>query len=151
MSGLQRLKKELKDIISNPPDGITAGLVKDSNPYDWIATLIGPAGTPYAGAVFTLNINFPKNYPFKPPNIKFATPIFHCNVSTHGIICLDILKDNWSPALTTEKVLMSINCLLIDPNPNDPLVPDIANLFRANKPEHDRIAREHAQKYALNQ
>lgn len=149
MSGTHRLHNELNDIVKNPPEGITAGK-KGNNIYEWVATLLGPSGSPYADAIFTLNISFPKNYPFKAPKITFETPIYHCNVSANGDICLDILKDNWSPALTIEKVLMSITVLLADPNPNDPLVPGIAQLLRNNKPEHDRLAREHARKHAMN-
>lgn len=148
MSGLQRLKKEYLDIIKNPPNGITAGLKNKNNMYEWIATLIGPDATPYAGGLFTLKIIFPKKYPFTSPKITFVTPIYHCNISATGDICLDILKDNWSPALTIDKVLLSISSLLNEPNPNDPLVADIAYLLRTNKLEHDRVAHEFTVKNA---
>jgi len=149
MSGTQRLTKELKDIVANPPPGITAGL-KDKNLYEWEATLVGPSGTPYSDAIFKLKFVFPKNYPFQAPRVTFVTPIYHCNVSSTGDICLDILKEAWSPALTVDKVLMSISLLLMEPNPKDPLMGNIAQLLRNNKPEHDRHAREYAQKYAMN-
>merc|ERR1712130_678276 len=93
----------------------------------------GPSDSPYAGGVFKLNVKFLQEYPFKPPSIKFETKIYHCNVNKSGGICLDILKDNWSPALTLGKVLLSICSLLTDPNPDDPLVPDIAKLYKSNK------------------
>jgi ubiquitin-protein ligase len=149
MSGTQRLNKELKEIIASPPLGVTAGL-KDKNMYEWEATLLGPSGTPYADAIFKLKIVFPRGYPFQAPHITFVTPIYHCNINSSGDICLDILKEAWSPALTIDKVLMSISLLLADPNPKDPLMPSIAHLLTGNKPEHDRIAREHARKYAMN-
>jgi len=78
---------------------------------------MGPEGSPYAGGVFFLKIQFPQDYPFKPPKVTFRTRIYHCNINSQGAICLDILKDNWSPALTTSKVLLSICSLLTDPNP----------------------------------
>jgi ubiquitin-conjugating enzyme E2 E len=143
MSGAQRLQKEYKDIVKNPPVGVTAGLKNNNSLYEWIATLVGPVGTPYADGLFTLKILFPKDYPFRAPKISFVTQIYHCNISEKGDICLDILKDNWSPALTIDKVLLSISSLLNEPNPNDPLVPGIAHLFRTNRTEHDRLAREH--------
>ena len=70
---------------------------------------MGPAETPYAGGVFFLDIVFPPDYPFKPPIINFTTKIYHCNVNATGGICIDILKELWSPALTINKVLLSVS------------------------------------------
>ena len=87
---------------------------------------MGPDDSPYAGGIFNLNIHFPSDYPFKPPKMSFTTKIYHCNISGNGSICLDILKEQWSPALTVSKVLLSISSLLTDANPDDPFVPEIA-------------------------
>merc|ERR1711991_888297 len=109
---------------------------------------LGPTESCYAGGMFFLNISFPSDYPFKPPKVNFSTKIYHCNVNSNGAICLDILKDQWSPALTISKVLLSISSLLTDCNPNDPLVPEIAQLYLRDRPKHDRTAQEWVQKYA---
>ena len=148
MTTLSRLKKELEDLINNPPCNCSAGLIDDDNFYNWEATILGPVGSVYEGGIFHLNIEFPQDYPFKCPKVKFITPIYHCNISLNGSICLDILKDQWSPALTINKVLLSICSLMDDPNPNDPLVIEIANLYIKNKEVFNYNAREHTIKYA---
>mmetsp|Transcript_9530 Transcript_9530/g.16706 ORF Transcript_9530/g.16706 Transcript_9530/m.16706 type:complete len:148 (+) Transcript_9530:62-505(+) len=145
---LKRINKELSDLGKDPPANCSAGPVNDDL-FHWQATLMGPAESPYAGGVFFLDIHFPADYPFKPPKVHFTTRIYHPNINTNGGICLDILKDQWSPALTTSKVLLSICSLLTDPNPDDPLVPDIAHLYKSDKEKFNEKAREFTQKYAM--
>ncbi|CAG8568450.1 14144_t:CDS:2 [Ambispora leptoticha] len=121
---------------------------KGDNLYEWVSTIVGPAESPYATGIFFLDITFPQDYPFKPPKVIFRTRIYHCNINSTGAICLDILKDNWSPALTISKVLLSICSLLTDANPHDPLVGSIANQYLHDREEHDKTAREWTKRYA---
>jgi ubiquitin-conjugating enzyme E2 D/E len=140
---LRRLQKELLDLQSDPPSHISAGPAGDGRDlFKWSATIMGPADSPYAGGVFKLDIHFPPDYPFKPPKMVFLTKIYHPNIHPNGAICLDILKDQWSPALTMTKVLLSLTSLLCDPNPKDPLVLDAAQLYERNREEFDRVARQ---------
>ena len=145
---INRIKKELEEIRKEPPSNCSAGPISD-NLYIWEATIIGPSDSPYAGGIFRLNINFTDKYPFKPPRVKFITRIFHPNINYNGSICLDILNINWSPALTITKLLLSISSLLTDPNPNDPLVKSIADLYINEKEEYNTKAREFTLRYAI--
>jgi len=143
----KRMQKELAEITLDPPPNCSAG-PKGDNLYEWVSTILGPPGSVYEGGVFFLDIHFPPEYPFKPPKVLFRTRIYHCNINSQGVICLDILKDNWSPALTISKVLLSICSLLTDCNPADPLVGSIATQYLQNREEHDRIARLWTKRYA---
>ena len=149
MCSLKRISAELTILEKEPILYCSAGPIDRNDLFKWNGTIIGPKNTPYYGGIFQLEIYFPLKYPFKPPKIRFKTKIYHCNINENGEICLDILKDNWSPALTISKILLSICSLLADPNPNDPLVPSIANQYLKNKEVHDMLAKEWTEKYAM--
>ena len=142
-----RIKNELKRLLNDTPANCSAGPINDDL-FNWQATLIGPTDSPYESGVFYLDIRFPEDYPFKPPRIFFTTKIYHPNINSNGGICLDILKDQWSPALTISKVLLSICSLLTDPNPDDPLMIDIAELYKSDIEEYKIKARAHTLRYA---
>ncbi|KAI0090482.1 ubiquitin-conjugating enzyme E2 [Irpex rosettiformis] len=145
---LKRINKELVDLGRDPPSSCSAGPTGD-NMFQWQATIMGPGDSPYSGGVFFLGIQFPTDYPFKPPKVSFTTKIYHPNINANGSICLDILRDQWSPALTISKVLLSICSMLTDPNPDDPLVPDIAHLYKTDRARYEATAREWTRKYAM--
>ena len=144
---LKRIKKELEEFIKDPPANCSAGPC-DDDLFEWEATIMGPSASPYEGGIFVLYIKFPAEYPYSAPKIFFKTKIYHPNIDSKGNICLDILKDRWSPALTISKVLLSICSLLTDPNPDDPLVTSIADMYRRDKNDYDKIARFWTNKYA---
>jgi ubiquitin-conjugating enzyme E2 D/E len=147
MGTVNRLKNELKELKNNPPANCSADIV-DDDIYHWRAIIFGPEGSPYESGIFTLQIQFPMDYPFKPPKVLFLTKIYHCNINSGGNICLDILKDQWSPALTISKILLSICSLMDDQNPNDPLMIDIANQYINNKKDFFDMARIYTLQYA---
>lgn len=148
-SWARRIEREILEMEREPPAGCTAGPESSENIRKWKAVIVGPPETPYEGGVFTLEINFPIDYPFKPPHCKFITKIYHPNINGEGGICVDILKPtSWSPALTIGKVLLSISSLMADPNPDDPLMPEIAQVFKTNPQRFRSIAREWTRTYA---
>ncbi|XP_061692314.1 ubiquitin-conjugating enzyme E2 D4-like [Syngnathoides biaculeatus] len=145
---LKRIKKELMDLQRDPPASCSAGPVGDDM-FHWQATITGPNDSPYHGGVFFLSVHFPTDYPFKPPKVAFTTKIYHPNINSNGSICLDILRSQWSPALTVSKVLLSICSLLCDPNPDDPLVPDIAHTYKSDRQKYNEVAKEWTKKFAM--
>ena len=146
----KRITRELADLRNDPPANCSAGPASEEDIYKWEGVIFGPSDSPYTGGVFNLTIEFPVDYPFKPPRLMFTTKIYHPNINTAGFICLDILKQNWSPALTISKVLLSVLSMLTDPNPNDPLMPDIAKQYTENRPLYECTAREWTERYAMN-
>ena len=143
----KRKENGKSDTIS---ENISAGPISDKDMTKWTAVIIGPTKTPYEGGVFNLAIEIPADYPFKPPKITFTTPIYHPNINSSGGICLDILKNNWSPALSLQKVLLSICVLMSEPNPDDPLVPDIAKIFKESREAFNKLAKDYTYKYATS-
>ncbi|CAL1295310.1 unnamed protein product [Larinioides sclopetarius] len=110
---------------------------------------MGPPDSPYEGGVFFLTICFPSNYPFDPSHVRFTTRIYHPNIDQGGNICLDILEQEWSPALTIPKVLLSICSLLCDPNPDDALDPEVGDTYEFNREMFNRLAKSWTRKYAM--
>ena len=102
IDGFSSSPQELQDLGRDPPAQCSAGPVGDDL-FHWQATIMGPPESPYQGGVFFLTIHFPTDYPFKPPKVAFTTRIYHPNINSNGSICLDILRSQWSPALTISK------------------------------------------------
>ncbi|XP_039083514.1 ubiquitin-conjugating enzyme E2 T isoform X2 [Hyaena hyaena] len=117
-----------------------------------LVEILGAADTPYEKGVFKLEVIIPERYPFEPPQIRFLTPIYHPNIDSAGRICLDVLKlppkGAWRPSLNLATVLTSIQLLMSEPNPDDPLMADISSEFKYNKPVFLKNARQWTEKHA---
>ncbi|GFP82435.1 ubiquitin-conjugating enzyme e2 27 [Phtheirospermum japonicum] len=122
MVDFARVQKELQECNRDfEISGIKVIPKSDSNLVHLLGTIPGPLGTPYEGGTFNIDISLPNGYPFEPPKMQFATKVWHPNISSQsGAICLDILKDQWSPALTLKTALLSVQALLSAPEPDDP-------------------------------
>lgn len=146
---LNRLVKEAKRCKEDPPPGCSAGPESQDNLFEWVATIEGPKDSPYENGLFFLKMSFNNDFPFKPPKVNFSTKIYHCNVNhENGYICLDILQDQWAPSLNVNKILISIQSLLDEPNPDDPLEQEIAKLYTTDRKLHDENARTWTLQYA---
>jgi ubiquitin-conjugating enzyme E2 D/E len=149
---LLRLTKECETLLKTPPDNCSAypteNKNKEKNYYKWNAVILGPSGTPYENGVFKLDIIIPDRYPFEPPQIKFKTKIYHPNINQQGDICLDVLKYKWTPSLNISTILLSICSLLAEPNPDDPLMPEIADTYKDNIALFNNEARQWTIRFA---
>lgn len=153
----RRLQKEAEELqklnVSGDNFGVTAHMVGNAMTH-WKGILRGPVNpiqsdTVYQGGTFFIDITIPPDYPYKPPRMKFDTKIWHPNVSSQtGVICLDILKDEWSPALTIRTALLSLQALMCSPEPDDPQDGVVATQYKNNKNEFDQTAREWTRQYA---
>mmetsp|Transcript_23167 Transcript_23167/g.42932 ORF Transcript_23167/g.42932 Transcript_23167/m.42932 type:complete len:199 (-) Transcript_23167:85-681(-) len=141
-----RITKELAEVCKDDgTSGVTAKVADGQRvgpaTKHLIGKIKGPEGTPYEGGLFEIDIQIPKQYPFEPPKMKFNTKIWHPNISSQtGAICLDILKDQWSPALTIKTALLSLQALLCSPEPGDPQDAEVAKMYKEDKPNFDRTA-----------
>eukprot|EP00931_Biecheleriopsis_adriatica_P110029 TRINITY_DN84318_c0_g1_i1.p1 TRINITY_DN84318_c0_g1~~TRINITY_DN84318_c0_g1_i1.p1 ORF type:complete len:154 (-),score=9.90 TRINITY_DN84318_c0_g1_i1:210-671(-) len=148
---LPRIKKELLDLSTEPPLPLHCVSPAGEDMFNWSAEIVGPPDSAYAGGVFLLTIQFPQNYPFKPPKVLFNTKIYHCNVNSDGDIQLDILTHEWSPTLTIADILLSVYSLLEEPNLKCPLIPEIAQVYCRDRSRYNFVANEWVKKYASNQ
>ncbi|KAG8405646.1 Ubiquitin-conjugating enzyme 13 [Metarhizium acridum] len=165
----KRIVKETERLMAEPVPGISAVPHEDNLRY-FDVEIHGPTQSPYegaqippsphshaqiraktnicAGGIFKLELFLPDDYPMTPPKIRFLTKIFHPNVDKLGRICLDVLKNNWSPALQIRTILLSIQALLGAPNPDDPLAADVAKSWKEDEQAAIATAREWTKKYA---
>merc|ERR1712112_302218 len=145
----KRIEKETQKLGTDPPPGVTA-VPRTENYRHFDIVLNGPEGTPYNMGIYRLELFLPEDYPMAPPKVRFLTKIYHPNIDALGRICLDVLKDKWSPALQIRTVLLSIQALLSSPEPDDPLDTTVADHFKKNRKDADQVAAQWNQQYARN-
>lgn len=155
MSGIAvgRLMEERKLWRRDHPTGFHAKPVKQednsSNALFWEAGIPGKEDTDWAGGLYRLTMEFPEEYPSKPPKCKFTPPLFHPNIYPSGTVCLSILSEDkgWKPAITIKQMLIAIQDLLTDPNPLDPAQREAYEIFVSDRSEYDRRVRAQAAKF----
>ncbi|KAN0039834.1 hypothetical protein ACTA71_007071 [Dictyostelium dimigraforme] len=139
------LKKQLLELNKSPIDGFSAGLVDESNIYEWQIMIMGPPDTLYEGGIFNATLTFTPEYPVKPPKMKFITEMWHPNVYKEGEVCISILhegedaygyeksSERWSPVHTVESILVSVISMLSSPNDESPANIDAAKEWRNSR------------------
>ena len=130
---IKALSQELKSYQESPLEGCEARLVNDSDLFKWEVVIFGPPETLLQGGYFKALMDFPQDYPFSPPTVRFVTDMFHPNVykggDRNGLVCISILHppiddpqsgeslgERWNPAQTIRTILLSIVSLLNEPN-----------------------------------
>ncbi|XP_047071188.1 SUMO-conjugating enzyme SCE1-like [Lolium rigidum] len=146
-----RLAEERKSWRKNHPHGFVAkpetlpdGTV---NLMVWKCVIPGKQGTDWEGGYFPLTLEFNENYPSNPPTCKFPAGFFHVNVYSTGAVCLSILSSGWKPSITVKQVLVGIQELLDDPNPNSAAQGFCNELYKKNMPEYKNRVRQQAKQY----
>ncbi len=135
---VRRLQQDLRQLLKNKVEGIDASPSSD-NIFVWNAIICGPEESVYESGAFQLQLLFPDDYPLRPPQVRFITKVFHPNVWWEdGLICVDILKDGWTPSYDVLAILHSIRLLLVDPNPLSPANLEAAILYRDNRAEYNQ-------------
>lgn len=150
----KRLFQEYKQLLTSPPDGITAGPVSEDDLFVWEALIQGPEGTPFEGGIFPAKLTFPKDYPLNPPKMRFLGEIWHPNVYANGEVCISILhppgndpngyenaSERWSPIQSVEKILISVMSMLAEPNDESPANVDAAKMWRERRKEFESRVR----------
>ena len=143
-----RIKKEYQDLQKEKNSNVQVKLVNNDIRH-WKGRIKGPIDTCYQGGIFDVDIVIPNEYPFKPPKMKFDTKIWHPNISSvTGAICLDILKNEWTPALTIRTALISLQALMCEPVPNDPQDAVVAKQYMSDIKLFNETAKHWVEEYA---
>ncbi|KAK9359093.1 ubiquitin-conjugating enzyme/RWD-like protein [Lipomyces starkeyi] len=158
-TAVRRLMTEYKQLISEAPDGISAGPIDEDNFFEWECLIQGPEDTPFEGGVFPATLTFPKDYPLSPPAMKFTCDMFHPNVYKDGTVCISILhapgddpnmyesaSERWSPIQSVEKILISVMSMLAEPNDESGANIDACKVWRNDRAEYNRMVKANVRK-----
>lgn len=102
----------------------------DPNNLTFFDVKVSPDTGYWKGATYHFTFTIPADYPHSPPNVDCKTKIYHPNINLEGKVCLNILREDWRPVLDINAVIYGLIYLFYEPNPEDPLNHEAAELFR---------------------
>ncbi|XP_075840805.1 ubiquitin/ISG15-conjugating enzyme E2 L6 isoform X1 [Microtus pennsylvanicus] len=139
---IQVFPVELEDLLEQLPPYLRDLSSNDDNVLVWNMLLL-PDQPPYNLKAFRLRIDFPRDYPLKPPTLKFITKIYHPNVREDGLVCLPLISiRNWKPYTKTYQVLEALIVLVGKPNTEEPVRLELGELLTQNPEMFKRNAEE---------
>ena len=162
MQAIKRIEKEIKYFDSDEneeSEGFNFYPIDESNIYECEAYFPGPENSPYEGGTFYVTIEFPRDFPFKPPKFNFKTKIFHLNFKPECgcLICchsVDLLGDNWSLDTRIIDILKAIQNILVEPKVDRGFCgafnQEAFKLYNEDKTQFGYIAKEWTEKYAYS-
>jgi ubiquitin-protein ligase len=144
----RRVMAELRQFFTTPHPSIE--VLPSDDIFFWKMVLEGPEGTPYQGGLWVLYCHLSAEYPECPPNIRFVTPIRHCNVNAYGRVCHSILDRNYTADTTVQSIMHCIYGLLLNPDYEDPLDSTLALEFYEASGVYEDSIRRHVDRHAAN-
>ena len=159
INALKRLREEYRILNINPIKNIccTIGLVEEENMLKWRASLCGPKDTSYKGGIFFIELDFPDDFPKRPPSIYFLTPIYHLNINYKkperqgyeplGNVSVSFVN-RWNPLTTIREILIKLFTVFYLTNPEGPYGLERANEFKYNRTLYEEKVRYFTKKYA---
>ncbi|MED6287984.1 NEDD8-conjugating enzyme Ubc12 [Characodon lateralis] len=87
----------------------------------------------YKGGKFVFSFKVGQGYPHDPPKVKCETMVYHPNIDLEGNVCLNILREDWKPVLTVNSIIYGLQYLFLEPNPEDPLNKEAAEVLQTNR------------------
>lgn len=92
---------------------------------------------------FSFDLKIPNTYPHEPPKLKCETSVYHPNIDHEGNVCLNILREDWKPVLTINSIIYGLLYLFYEPNPEDPLNKEAAELLKNDRRQFELNVRKY--------
>jgi ubiquitin-conjugating enzyme E2 M len=133
-----RVQKDIADLNTGRIATVTF-----PNPNDLTSfrVSVAPEDGIWQGATYEFSFEIPSGYPHEPPKVLCLTKIYHPNIDLEGKVCLNILREDWKPVLDVNAVIYGVIYLFYEPNPDDPLNREAADLYRADLQQFTRVVK----------